>query len=181
MNKINRLVIFFTELPVNCIWGLPLVIEGLSVLLKSTFSMLNQLVKKLALTVALLAVFLTRSGLAYADGTVLVELNKLESLETGCHAYLVSHNKTTENFTELVIDLVIFQEDGIIDKVIGVSLAPLPPNKTGVKVFNLQLSCNRIGRLLINDVTECRNSQGTHTDCRGLLFTSPRASAELTK
>ncbi|MCY4313364.1 MAG: hypothetical protein OXD44_06680 [Gammaproteobacteria bacterium] len=143
--------------------------------------MLNECFRKLAFLVVLLAVLVSRSGLTHADGTVLVELNKLESLETGCHAYLVSHNQTAENFTELIVDLVIFRQDGIIDRVIGVSLAPLPPDKTGVKVFNLQLSCDRIGRLLINDVTECRSSREMRTDCLDLLSTSSRASAELTR
>ncbi|MYB35347.1 MAG: hypothetical protein F4X92_09575 [Gammaproteobacteria bacterium] len=143
--------------------------------------MSNYIFKKIVLMVVLLAVLLTRSGLTYADGTVLVELNKLESFETGCHAYLVSHNQTPENFAELILDVAIFREDGIIEKIIGVSLAPLPSNKTGVKVFNLQLSCNQIGRLLINDVTECRNNQSMLDDCLDLLSASSRASAELIK
>ena len=143
--------------------------------------MLTQIFKKPALVVVLLAALPTGSGLTYADGTVLVELNKLESLETGCHAYLVSHNQTPENFAELIIDLVIFREDGIIEKIIGVSLAPLPSTKTSVKVFNLQLSCNQLGRLLINDVTECRNNQNMRTDCLSLLSTHSRAAVELIK
>ncbi len=122
-----------------------------------------------------------RSGMTYAEGAVSIELNKLESRESGCHAYLVSHNQTPENFTELIVDLVIFRSDGIIERVIGVSLAPLPTTKTGVKVFNLQLACNQIGRLLINDVTECRTNQDMHSGCLDLLSPSSRASAELIK
>lgn len=135
----------------------------------------------MAFMAVLLAVLIARSGLTYADERVWIELNKLESRETGCHAYLVSQNQTLENFAELIIDLVIFREDGIIDKVIGVSLAPLSSKKTSVKVFNLQLSCSQIGRLLINDVTECRNGQNIRTGCIDLLSTSSRASAELIK
>ncbi len=143
--------------------------------------MLNKFFKRLAFTATLLVMLSAPSGFTYADGTVLLELNKLESLETGCHAYLVSHNQTSENFTELIIDLVIFREDGIIEKVIGASLAPLPPDKTSVKVFNLQLSCNQIGRLLINDVTECAGSQNMRADCLDFLSTSSRAPVELIK
>ncbi len=133
-----------------------------------------------------------------------VELNKLEPLPApaaasgaaaapglGCRAYIVATNPTAEPVTQLRLDLILFGTDGVIARRVALDLAPLAPRKTAVRVFDLSgLSCDDIGRVLVNDVLACQ--PGQHEDapppadqarqaCLDRLQLSSRARAELTK
>ena len=113
-----------------------------------------------------LALLCMRIAAGTPDGSVQVELNKLEPSNGDCRAYLVLENKSSSAFTVLKIDIVIFGTDGIVEKRLAVQTAPLPPSKTSLKVFDVGgLSCERIGRLLLNDVLECADVAGAREDC----------------
>lgn len=118
---------------------------------------------------------------AGAEGPVLsVELNKLEAQEQACQAYLVIGNATPLAFEALVLDLVMFDPDGVISKRLAVDVAPLRPGRTSVKVFSMQgVDCAGIGRLLVNDVLDCAAGAETPADCFGLIETTSRAAVEM--
>lgn len=105
-----------------------------------------------------------------------VELNKLETLEKGCRAYVVVVNKGDTAYRTYKLDLVLFQTDGIIGRRFALDLAPLKPNKRVVKLFDLDgIACDRIGSLLINDVLECKSDSGSADDCLARMSVSSRA------
>lgn len=123
------------------------------------------------------------SAAAIADPTALsVELNKLEPQGTGCRAYVVVQNDSAKQFQTLKLDLVLFQQDGIIGKRFAIDLAPLKPQKRTVKLFDLEgLACDRIGSLLINDVVECKAAEGPLDDCLAGLSVKSLTNVQLTK
>lgn len=130
--------------------------------------------------VAVLATGLTllclRSATA-VDGSIQVELNKLEPSDGGCRAYLVLENGSSDAYEVLKLDIVIFGTDGVVERRLAVQVAPLPAGKTSLKVFDVGgLPCERIGRLLLNDVLECADSSGAFDDCLHLLSTTTRAA-----
>lgn len=113
-----------------------------------------------------------------ATETVSVELNRLEQTNGACQAYLVVGNTTPADFETLGVDLVMFDQDGIITRRVAVDLAPLPAGKTSVRVFSLDgMECDSVGRVLLNSVVSCEDGTGERTDCLGLVKPSSRAAA----
>ena len=117
-----------------------------------------------------------------ADGGVSLELNKLEQQEAGCRAYMVLQNGTQSNFEQLRLDIAIFDADGIVAKRLAVEAAPLPVNKTSLKLFTMTgLTCDNVGRMLLNNVLSCADQNGEREDCVGILNVSTRTAAPFIK
>lgn len=120
---------------------------------------------------------------ANATGTSLsAELNKLEAHGSACRAYLLLINDSGASFESLKFDLVMFDADGVITKRLAVQAAPMPVGKTSVKAFDVtEQPCAEISRILLNDVLECRDTNGSRTDCLAIVKTSTRGSVEFIK
>jgi len=123
---------------------------------------------------ALLTLF---SGLCVAQvGGITVELNKLQPVKDACRAFLVTQNLTDTQFDSLQLDVVMFDDNGIVAKRLVVDIAPLSPGKTSLKVFDIDgLSCDKIGQLLLNNVVKCQDANGPRQDCLSLVRVSSRA------
>ncbi len=108
-------------------------------------------------------------------GGIDVELNKLEDVDSACRAYLVTQNLTDDHFDTLQLDVVMFDNDGVVAKRLAVEIGPMPAGKTSLKVFDINgLTCEQIGQLLLNDVIQCRDMDGTRDDCLSLLTVTSR-------
>jgi hypothetical protein len=119
---------------------------------------------------------------AAGDNTVTLELNKLETSEKGCRAYVVVSNASSTTYDAYKLDLVMFQSDGIIGRRFALDLAPLKPSKRTVKLFELDnTSCDQIGSFLVNDVLECKAEAGPVTDCLARLKVSSLNKVTITK
>src|SRR5512145_1777384 len=80
------------------------------------------------------------------QGSVSIELNKLEPQGQGCRAYFVVGNKTSTAYQELKLDLVLFRPDGVIGRRFAVDLGPLKPDKKSVKLFDIEgTACDQVG------------------------------------
>ena len=111
-----------------------------------------------------------------------VELNKLESSEKGCRAYMVVNNPGETTYQSFKIDLVLFQTDGVIGRRFSIDLAPLRPKKKSVKLFEIDgIQCDKIGSLLINDVMECKADGAPVSGCLEGLKTSTLTNVQLSK
>jgi hypothetical protein len=85
-----------------------------------------------------------------------IELNKLETRERGCEAWLVARNSGPQAHESLRLDVVLFDRDGVIVRRLAVEIGPLPAEKTVVKAFVAEgVACGAIGALLLNDVLSC--------------------------
>ena len=113
---------------------------------------------------------------------VSVELNKLEPLDKGCRAYFVVTNDSPAHYQTLKLDLVLFQPDGVIGRRFAIDLAPLKPSKRAVKLFDLDdVTCDRVGSLLINDALDCKTDAGPLADCLATIAVKSLTSVQLTK
>lgn len=113
---------------------------------------------------------------------VKIELNKLEASENACRAYLLLENRSELSFESLKLDLVLFDAEGVVAKRLAVEAAPLPQNKTSLKVFDIaQLPCDRIGRVLLNKLTSCSDGQGSRNDCLAMVSTTARGPVDFIK
>ncbi len=124
---------------------------------------------------------LAASNLAMADG-LSIELNKLEPQAGACRAYLVFDNPDGPALENLQMDLILFDQAGVIARRLAVDTGPLRAAKTSVKLFDIpDLPCNEIRRILVNEVLDCRDAAGLHDDCIERLTLSSRADAQLVK
>lgn len=118
---------------------------------------------------------------APATGTAL-ELNKLETYDKGCRAYIVVNNLTDTAYQTFKLDLVLFQTDGIIGRRFALDLAPVRAQKKTVKLFELDgVACDKIGSFLINDVMDCKTDAGPAENCLQKLTTSTLTTVQLSK
>jgi hypothetical protein len=130
-------------------------------------------------------------ALAADAAPVPLELNKLEPTgqnHSTCRVYFVVTNPESEPATQFQLDLILFGKDGVIARRIALELAPLPPHKTAVRLFDVpNLQCDDIGQILVNDVLACRFGNQQSSDeaqrqaCLDRITVSSRAKAPLTK
>ncbi len=109
-----------------------------------------------------------------------IELNKLEPQGNACRTYFVLQNDTEVGITELVLDIYIFNREGIIERRLAMDTRAILPGKTHVRLFDVRdLGCDAIGRFLINGVLSCKDTDGERSDCAGLLSFGSRTGVEL--
>lgn len=115
-------------------------------------------------------------------GGLRVELNKLESMDSACRAYLLFENRTSGDFSSLKLDLVMFNPEGVINRRLAVEGGPLPAGKTSVKLFDIEgVACGSVDRVLLNGVLTCSDAQGDRNDCLALIETASRSTADFFK
>ena len=135
-----------------------------------------------AIFAACLGFLITGTVASAQDGSLAVELNKLEAEGQGCRAYFVITNKTDTAYQALKLDLVLFRPDGVIGRRFAVDLAPLLGNKRSVKLFDIDgTACDQVGSFLVNDVMECKSEAGPIPDCMKGLAVSTLTNVQLTK
>ena len=78
---------------------------------------------------------------------------------------------------------MIFQPDGVIGRRVTLDVAPLKASKQSVKQFDFDgLACDKTGRMLINDVIECKSEPAVSGDClAGLTVKSLVSTVPLVK
>ncbi|WP_282604581.1 Tat pathway signal protein [Pelagibius sp. Alg239-R121] len=113
---------------------------------------------------------------------VKIELNKLEASDNACRAYLLFENRSASSFESLKLDLVLFDGEGVVAKRLAVEGAPLPREKTSLKVFEIaRLPCERISRMLLNKLTSCSDDTGARSDCLEMVSTTTRGEVPFIK
>lgn len=133
--------------------------------------------------------FLVLAGLSFGalpavaePKALTVELNKLEPQGTGCRAYVLVNNEDDTAYETFKLDLVLFQQDGVIGRRFAMDLAPLKAKKRTVKLFDLDnMACDKIGSFLINDVVECKSTTGPVENCLAGMTVKSLTSVELSK
>lgn len=119
-------------------------------------------------------------GEAAASPSLNVELNTIEQQEDACRVYLVVKNESEDRFTDLEMELILFDKEGFVSRRYAVQIAPLQPNKTRVRPFDLpELNCDTVGQFLINDVTKCAAEDGEKPDCLRRIRTESKGEVRL--
>lgn len=113
---------------------------------------------------------------------VTLELNKLETQDKSCRAYLVVTNDGPTVYQAFKLDLVMFQPDAVIGKRFALDLAPIKAGKKTVKLFDLDgVACDKVGSFLVNDIMECKSDGTPADDCLSRLTLSSLGQVKITK
>ena len=95
-----------------------------------------------------------------------LQLNKLEAAGEACRVTLVIDNSKGAGLKSYKTDLFAFDTEGVAQKRVAVELGPLPPRKTTVKIFDFPgIACNKVGRVLLNDVLACDGGDAAREAC----------------
>lgn len=116
-----------------------------------------------------------------AGGRLEVELNKVEEIPGGgCRAYFLFRNATGATFEGFQMSLAVFDQEGVIDRLLSVDAAPLPVARTTLKLFEIpQIACAQISQVLVHDVPVCKPQNADPVDCFALIDLKSRTPAAL--
>ena len=127
---------------------------------------------------------LIAAGTAQAqDGTLGVELNKLEAFEGGCRSFFLFRNRTDQTWSSFELSLAILDRAGVIDRLLTIEAAPLPAGRTTLKLFEIpEIACDGIGSVILHDIAACTAEGGEAADdCFAVVELNSLASAPLVK
>lgn len=92
-----------------------------------------------------------------AQPSLSIDLNALEQVGPACRLVFVATNKTDAAIDELSLETVLFNSSGTVDRFALFDFQALPYGKTRVRQFDLpDISCDDIGRVLINGAASCK-------------------------
>ena len=87
---------------------------------------------------------------------LVVELNALQPTDSGCRFTFVTTNNLAGELRNAAFELVLFDKDGMVSRMTIVDFKDLPQGKTKVRQFDFSgVDCADLGRVLVNDATQC--------------------------
>ncbi|PLX37867.1 MAG: hypothetical protein C0606_06280 [Hyphomicrobiales bacterium] len=119
----------------------------------------------------------TAAATAGETGKIDVELNSLSQSAKGCEVSFVMRNGFETAIDALTFEIVLFDDDGRIASLLNLKAGDLPVGKTRVKQFRLA-KCERVSRILINDVSECSGTDLTPKACLQKLNVTNRTGVK---
>ena len=112
------------------------------------------------------------------QGSIFVELNRLESIEGACRVYFLIENQTEVLLRTFQLDVYIFDQDGVIARRLAFDTPQMPPGSPRVRVLDLaDIDCPDIGRMLLNGALLCEDETGERDDCESAISVRSRAEA----
>lgn len=140
--------------------------------------MIPRTLKALALGAALLS-----PALSQAEDKPLhleLELNALETVDTGCRLTFLAINQQEADLDKLVFETVLFTTEGQVDRLTLFDFGALPLSRPRVRQFNLQgLACDSLGQILINGAQSCEGEGIAPGACVDRLKLGSRTAADL--
>jgi hypothetical protein len=113
---------------------------------------------------AFLAVSLPAGGAALAQEpasapSLRLEFNGLEPSTAGCRLTFVVENGLGAALDRAAFEIVLFNGQGLVDRLTVLDFKDLPAGKTKVRQFDLpNADCAGIGRVLVNDAVACEGA-----------------------
>ena len=127
-----------------------------------------------------LAAMVAAIGLAHAEGSIAIELNKIEDAAGKCRTYFVVQEEAGKPVQTLKADFVVFGKDGGVSRRLAAELGPIRSHKTSVKIFEIEEACADISGLLLNDIMACQPAAGTD-ECLDRIALSSRVPVKFFK
>lgn len=91
-----------------------------------------------------------------ASTPLLVELNRAQDQANGCLLSLYASNRTAVDITALVLEAVLMNKEGQVERLTLFNLGQLPKGRPRVRQFEiLDMACANLGMMLINGVATC--------------------------
>lgn len=138
---------------------------------------------KILTSLSVLALSSLASIASAQSGSLSVELNKFEPGETGgCQAYFLFRNQTGKSFEGFEMSLAILDSEGVIDRLLSIDAAPLPVQRTTLKLFAIpDIACADISEIVLHDMPVCKPQNEENTDCFEFLDLGSKTDASLVK
>ena len=105
-----------------------------------------------------------------------LELNALQPSERGCRFTFMATNGLGGDLSSAAFELVLFDKAGMVSRITIVDFKDLPEGKTKVRQFDFSgIDCANLGRILVNDATECAGTGIEPKACIRYLKTETRS------
>jgi len=125
------------------------------------------------------AVVLT-SGANAQEGTLSLELNRVEQQDDACRFDWRLTNGSSVSIRDLGVEFVLFDKTGVNIARMPVPFGALLPNKAYLRSFMLRpFECDTVGEALVNEVTACE-ADGSF-DCLAAISVSSRSAVTLSR
>jgi hypothetical protein len=112
---------------------------------------------------------------AAPKGTLTLELNALTPSETGCRITLLASNALGTELVRSAFEIALFGDGGGIERLVSLEFKAMPAGKTKVLQFDIgEVGCDKIGRVLINDIASCEGEGLDPGVCYDALRTGSR-------
>jgi len=96
------------------------------------------------------------SGAEGEASSLQLELNALQPSDKGCRFTFVAFNQLGSEISQVAFELALFDKAGMISRLTIVDFKELPQGKTKVRQFDFPgVDCGNLGRVLVNDATQC--------------------------
>ncbi|MBD8889921.1 hypothetical protein [Roseibium litorale] len=126
---------------------------------------------------------------AMADGDTAkplsLELNKATDTQAGCLLTFVGTNKTGLALSSVAYELVLFDKDGLVDRMSAFDFGAMPAGKTFVRQFELKGSkCPGLSQILVNGAARCEQAdpvKGAENTCISALSPASRTDIAFIK
>ncbi|MDG4649655.1 hypothetical protein P6F26_14515 [Roseibacterium sp. SDUM158017] len=107
---------------------------------------------------------------------VSVELNRIDQLDGACRLTFMVENGLGADLAALSLETVLIDAGGVVERLTLFEFGALPAGTPRVRQFDIPgLSCDALGRVLINGVAEC----GGAADCADALRLRTRTDVEV--
>lgn len=108
-----------------------------------------------------------------------IELNQLTGTPAGCKIAFVATNKMPVSVDKISFETVFFNEKGLVNRIATLDFQSLPEGKTRVRQFTLpNIDCQKISRILINDIAVCEGDGLTPDVCASSIVTTSKSAIE---
>lgn len=105
-----------------------------------------------------------------------LELNRVDALDGACRLTFMAENGLGADLAALALETVLIATDGQVERLTLFEFGALPDGVPRVRQFDVPgLSCEGLGRVLINGVAQC---EGAET-CDGALVLGSRTDVEV--
>jgi hypothetical protein len=106
-----------------------------------------------------------------------LELNAAQPSDKGCRFTFVVTNDLGADLSAAAFELVLFNGEGVVDRLSVLEFRDMPKSKTKVSRFDLAgVNCSKIGRILVNSATQCAGEGIAASDCMKGIRTASKAT-----
>lgn len=108
-----------------------------------------------------------------------VELNAMQQVDQACRMTFVAANRLGAELEQAAFEIALFDTDGLVSRLTVIDFRDLPDGKTRVRQFDISdVDCGSVGRVLINDATQCSGDGVAEDACISALATSAASDIE---
>jgi hypothetical protein len=105
-----------------------------------------------------------------------LDLNALQPSATGFRFTFVVSNALATPIDRAAYEMALFDRNGVVDRLTVLDFKGLAAGKTKVSRFDLSgVDCANVGRVLINDATECAGTGTAPDACLATLKTESKS------